>query len=79
MIAASLLLVTCSGLVLVGVFRFLAALHVYRLGRVDAIDHDHDMVESRHRTLHTGLLRTMLTPLEVMTSSPFWLTALQCS
>ena len=56
-----------------------AELAVGRLGRVDAIDHDHDMVESRHRTLHTGLLRTMLTPLEVMTSSPFWLTALQCS
>jgi len=41
------------------------------LGRVDAIDHDHHMVESLHRTLHTGLLRTMLTPLEVMTNSPF--------
>ena len=41
------------------------------LGRVDAVDHDHHMVESLHRTLHTGLLRTMLTPLEVMTNSPF--------
>ena len=37
----------------------------------DAIDHDHHMVEPLHRTLHAGLLRTMLTPLEVMTTSPF--------
>src|SRR5262249_49128015 len=50
------------------------------LSRVDAIDHDHHMIEPLHRALaHAGLRRTMLMPLVVITSSPFWLVICQCS
>ena len=37
---------------------------------VDAVDHDHDVVEPFHRAFHAGLLRTMLIPFIVTTSSP---------
>ena len=57
MIAASLLLVTCVGLVLVGVFRFLAALHAYRLGRVDAAYRAASLVVTERRILRAGQRR----------------------
>ena len=59
MIAASLLLVTCSGLVLVGVFRFLVALHVYRLGRVDAAYRAAALVVTERRILRAGQRRAI--------------------
>ena len=57
MIAASLLLVTCSGLVMVGVLRFLAALHAYRLGRVDAAYRAAALVVTERRILRAGQRR----------------------
>ena len=54
MIAASLLLVTCSGLVVVGVFRFLVALQVYRLDRVDAAYRAASLVVTERRILRAG-------------------------
>ena len=59
MIAPALVLVTCCGLVLVGFFRFLSALHVYRLGRVDAAYRAAALVVTERRILRAGQRRAI--------------------
>src|SRR5918993_30391 len=61
----------------------LIGLQAHRLegveGEIGAVGRDHDVVEPAYGTLHAGLRRTMLVPLSVITSSPFWLMARHCS
>ena len=59
MIVPTLVLVTCSGLVLVGVLRLLSALHVYRLGRVDAAYRAASLVVTERRILRSGQRRAI--------------------